>query len=55
MRNILRRLKGDDNGAAMAEYALILGVVAAGGVVAFTLLGTNITGVINFVAGKIVT
>ncbi|MGE8143212.1 Flp family type IVb pilin [Novosphingobium sp. NPDC080210] len=44
----------DERGAAAAEYALILAVVAGGIAVGATLLGTNIATVITDVANEIV-
>lgn len=43
----------DERGAAAAEYALILAVVAAGIAGAATLLGDNIEAAIRNVAGQI--
>jgi Flp pilus assembly pilin Flp len=42
-----------DEGQTMAEYALIVALVAVVAVAAWTLLGTNITGVVNTIAGAI--
>lgn len=53
MTNALTRFWRDDNGQDMAEYALMLGVVAAVALAAITLLGTNISTVIGTIAGKI--
>lgn len=50
MIKLLKYLHCDEDGAAAAEYALILAVVGSGIAVAATLLGTNITAVINRVA-----
>lgn len=43
----------DERGAAAAEYALILAVVAAGIAGAAAALGTNIEAAIDYVAGQI--
>ncbi|HET9783479.1 MAG TPA: hypothetical protein VFP94_00845 [Terriglobales bacterium] len=44
----------DDSGQDMAEYAIMLGVIAAVVLTAITLLGTNISNEITTIAGKIV-
>ena len=49
MRSFISFLK-DELGAAAAEYALILAVVAAGIATAATLLGTNISTAIHNLA-----
>jgi pilus assembly protein Flp/PilA len=54
MSNIKAFLKRE-SGASAAEYALILAVVAVGLAIAAGLLGTNISSVINAVAGSITT
>jgi pilus assembly protein Flp/PilA len=43
----------DESGASAAEYALILGIIAAAIVVAMTTLGTDISAAITFAAGQI--
>lgn len=43
----------DESGQGLAEYALILGLVAVVAVAAVTLLGTNITAVLNNIAGSL--
>ena len=43
----------ESKGQTMAEYGLIVALVAVVTVVAWTLLGTNVTATINSVAGKI--
>jgi Flp pilus assembly pilin Flp len=40
-------------GQTMAEYGLIVGLVAVVTIAAWTLLGTNITTAINSIAGQI--
>lgn len=47
------RMVRDENGQGLAEYALILGLVAVVAVSAVTLLGTNITAVLNNIAGSL--
>ncbi|GAC1533678.1 MAG: hypothetical protein NVS2B17_01670 [Candidatus Velthaea sp.] len=46
----LRALLIDDSGQGLAEYGLILGLIAVVCVVAVTLLGTQIKGILNNVA-----
>ena len=43
----------ESKGQTMAEYGLIVALVAVVSVAAWTLLGGNISGTINNVAGKI--
>ena len=45
----------DDEGATMAEYALVVTLVAIAGILAWQLLGTNISARINSTAGTIAT
>jgi pilus assembly protein Flp/PilA len=42
-----------EEGQALAEYALLVGLIAVVVVVAVTLLGTDISSIFNSVAGKI--
>jgi Flp pilus assembly pilin Flp len=42
-----------EEGASMAEYAVLLAIVTAAVMTSVTLLGTNIKTVINTVAGRI--
>jgi pilus assembly protein Flp/PilA len=42
-----------EEGQALVEYALILGLVSVVSIAALTLLGTNVEGVINEIAGKV--
>ena len=44
----------DEKGQALAEYGLILALIAVICVTALTLLGTNVSGTLNSIAGKIV-
>ena len=54
MTALLTRLWNDDNGQDMAEYAIMLGVIAAVVLAAIALLGTNISAMFTGIAGKIV-
>jgi pilus assembly protein Flp/PilA len=42
-----------EEGQALVEYALILALVSIVSVAALTLLGTNIQGVLNSIAGSV--
>ena len=44
MTSLMTRVWNDDRGQDMAEYAIMLGVIAAVTVAAVTLLGTTISG-----------
>ena len=43
----------DENGASIAEYALLVGLIAVGAITAITGLGTNIQTKINAIATAI--
>jgi len=47
MLHNLRTLFSDDNGQGLAEYGLILGLIAVVCIVAVTLLGTQIKGLLT--------
>lgn len=53
MTALMSRMWNDDGGQDMAEYAIMLGVIAAVVIGAITLLGTNISTEISNIAGKI--
>jgi pilus assembly protein Flp/PilA len=50
MRKIIVAFLKDDEGLTMVEYAIAGALVAAGAVIAFTTLGTNIATAINGLA-----
>ena len=50
LTNKLLAFLREEEGLTMVEYAIAGALVAAGSVAAFTLLGTNITTRINFLA-----
>lgn len=50
MTSLLQRFWEDNSGQDMAEYAVVIGVIVAGVIVAVTVLGTNITTKIKAVA-----
>ena len=47
MLNILKTLARDEEGAAMVEYAILLGLIAIVSIGIITTLGTNVSGVFN--------
>ncbi len=49
----LYTLKQREEGQALAEYGLILGLVAVVVIAAVTLIGTKLNGVLNSVAGAL--
>lgn len=53
MKTLITSYLSDESGAAAAEYALILAIVAAGIATAVTFLGTSISTAINNAAGYI--
>jgi Flp pilus assembly pilin Flp len=53
MKSLVSRLWQEDRGQDMAEYAIMLGVIAAVVPTAFTLMGTNISTEIGNIANKI--
>ncbi|MGH9480197.1 MAG: Flp family type IVb pilin [Terriglobales bacterium] len=53
MKHKIARFWSDNSGEDLAEYAIALGVVAAIALAAFTTLGTDISTVVQNIAGKI--
>jgi pilus assembly protein Flp/PilA len=54
LKNIIYRLRRqDEEGQALVEYALILGLIAVVCIGALTALGTNVNSVLSFIAGSI--
>jgi len=49
----IRKFLRDESGLTATEYAIAGGLVGAVVIGAFQLLGTNVGGVINFIAGSI--
>lgn len=49
----LRRLWNDEEGASLVEYGLIVGLIAVVCIGAVTTMGTNISGMLNGIAGKL--
>lgn len=46
-------LESDEAGQGLAEYALILGLIAIVAIVALTFLGTQISGILSHVGGTL--
>lgn len=53
MSGVLRQLWDDERGQALAEYGLILALVAVVAVAALTLLGTNVSQNLQDVADEL--
>jgi pilus assembly protein Flp/PilA len=43
MMNILKKLQRDEDGAALVEYGLLVGLIALAAIAAITLVGTDIS------------
>ncbi|QQS13072.1 MAG: Flp family type IVb pilin [Rhodospirillales bacterium] len=53
MLSMFRKLVKDDAGATAIEYGLIAALVSVAGIVAFTAVGTGITGTMTNVSTKL--
>ena len=53
MNTHVRTLADREEGQGLVEYALILSLVSVVCIAALTLMGTNISGVLNTLAGQI--
>ena len=53
MKAMLTRLWTNEEGQDLAEYALLIALIALVVIGAVTLLGTNITAVFNNIAGRL--
>jgi len=53
MVRYLKSLRRREDGQALVEYALILGLIAVLAIGALTLLGGNITSILSTIAGKV--
>jgi pilus assembly protein Flp/PilA len=51
--NLFAPIRDREEGQALVEYALILALVSVVSVAALTLLGGNISGVLNGIAGSV--
>lgn len=47
------RFGGSEKGATAVEYGLIVALIAVAIIVAVTLLGTNLSGIFDHIAGKV--
>ena len=52
-RSILKLIRRDERGQGLAEYALILALIAVVVIAAVTLLGTNINSILSTIATSI--
>jgi Flp pilus assembly pilin Flp len=50
---LVAELEQDEAGQGLAEYALILGLIAIVAIVALTFLGTQISGILSHVGGTL--
>jgi pilus assembly protein Flp/PilA len=51
--NSISRFTRDESGVTAIEYSLIAALIAVAIITAVTLVGTDIAGVFNYVAGKL--
>lgn len=51
--NLMTRLRRDEKGATAVEYGIMVALIAVVIIVAVTLLGNNLSGMFNNVAGKV--
>ena len=47
------KLAKDENGATAVEYGLIAALIAGASIAAFRLVGTNVSGIFNTIAGDL--
>jgi pilus assembly protein Flp/PilA len=52
MRNLVNRFHRDEEGASLAEYGLLLALIALVCIAAVTVLGTQISSVFSTIAGS---
>ncbi len=53
MVQYLQSLRRREDGQALVEYALILGLIAVLAIGALTLLGTNVTSILSSIGGTV--
>jgi pilus assembly protein Flp/PilA len=53
MRKFLHRLRRDEEGAALVEYGMLVGLIAVICVVAVTTLGTEVSSAFSVIATKL--
>jgi len=51
--NLMIRLRNSEKGATAVEYGIMVALIAVVIIVAVSLLGNNLTGLFNNVAGKV--
>jgi pilus assembly protein Flp/PilA len=53
MRNVIQRFRRDDEGAALVEYGMLVGLIAVICVVAVTTLGTEVSTAFSVIAAAL--
>ncbi len=53
MKEQIMKFVRDEEGLTMVEYAVAGGLITAGAVAAFTLLGEEVSGMIDYIAGVV--
>ncbi len=53
MFTIIQRVRREEQGAALVEYGLLVGLIAVVCIVAVTLLGTDISGAFSVIANDL--
>jgi pilus assembly protein Flp/PilA len=53
MRKFLHRFRNDEEGAALVEYGMLVGLIAVICVVAVTLLGQEVSSAFSYMAAKL--
>jgi pilus assembly protein Flp/PilA len=53
MRNLITRFANDEQGAALVEYGMLVGLIACVCIVAVTATGTDVEAVFTFINGKL--
>jgi Flp pilus assembly pilin Flp len=52
-KNVMKAFAKDDSGAALVEYAVILGVIVAVGGAVLVIIGTNVGDILDVACGVI--
>jgi len=53
MKKLIARLRRDDEGAALVEYGMLVGLIALACLAAVTLMGTSISGLMTAIANAL--
>ncbi len=53
MRKLVNRFRRDEEGAALVEYGMLVGLIAVICVAAVTLLGQDVSGVFSIIAASL--